>query len=176
MDRLEEFIRENRKELDIYDPDPVIWEKIDKEVRTSGRPFLKWIAAAAVLIIILGSALAVYLGNEKQNPDYLSAKSQQHEFKETEIFYTTVVNDLYREAEPFLTKQPDMQRELYSDMARIDSICKEIRKDLRDNIANQEVIEALVQNYRIKIQILEEMLNTLREEDGNNLNERKDEI
>jgi hypothetical protein len=36
---------------------------------------------------------------------------------------------------------------------------------LKDNISNQNVVEALIQNYRIKIHILEDMLTVLKEND-----------
>lgn len=176
MDRLEDFIKKNREDLDIYDPDPAIWGKVRKEVGHSSRPLLKWIAAAVLIIILPGTALLFYMSSGKNSEEYASARTRQNELKETEIFYSTVVNSLYREAEPFLTKEPEIQKELFNDMARIDSICSEIRKDLKDNLANQEVIEALVQNYRIKIRILEDMLNILKDEDDVKLNEKKNEI
>ena len=81
-------------------------------------------------------------------------------------YYNTLVKTLYREAGPLLTGQPELSRELDSDMAQIDSICVDIRKDLKDNVANQEVIEALIQNYRIKLQILEDMLVMLKQNEN----------
>ena len=176
MDKLEDFIRNNRRDLDIYEPDPNVWYRIRKKIRSGKSPLLRWVAAAAMVVVVLGTSLILYTGARNRNTDYISNKSRQQELKETEIFYNSIVNSLYREAEPFFTSQPEIKKELYTDMARIDSLCIEIKKDLKDNISNQEVIEALVQNYRIKIQILEEMLNTLREDDDMNLNENDDEI
>ena len=62
-----------------------------------------------------------------------------------------------------LTKNPEIEKELSADISQIDSICSEIKKDLKDNVANQDVIEALIQNYRIKVRILEDMLKLLKE-------------
>jgi hypothetical protein len=61
---------------------------------------------------------------------------------------------------------PDIRKEFLSDMSQIDSICTDIKKDLKDNVSNQEVIEALINNYRIKIQILEEMLDELKQNEN----------
>jgi len=51
-------------------------------------------------------------------------------------------------------------------MSHLDSLCTEIKKDLKDNVANQEVIEALIQNYRIRIRLLEDMLTILKENEN----------
>jgi hypothetical protein len=62
-----------------------------------------------------------------------------------------------------LTRNPDIEKELKADMEHIDRICSEIKRDLKDNVANQEVVEALIQNYKIKILLLEDMLSKMKE-------------
>ena len=78
-----------------------------------------------------------------------------------------LANSLYKEATPMLTRNPEIKKELVTDISQIDSICSEIKKDLKDNVANQDVIEALIQNYRIKIRLLEDMLTILKENEEN---------
>jgi hypothetical protein len=97
-----------------------------------------------------------------RNEDALIMKANP-DLKETEIYYNNLVHNLYSEATPLLTGYPDLEKELLSDMSQLDSICTDIKKDLKDNVANQEVIEALINNYRIKIHILEDMLSILKE-------------
>lgn len=173
MENIEKFILNNRKELDPYDPDPRVWDRINSSLQHRKRILITWISAAAVIIAALGGALILYTHNNQTNPAYFSSRAQEQEIRETEIFYSSQLNSLFREAEPLLTNQPEIRNELYSDMERIDSLCTEIKKDLRDNISNQEVIEALVQNYRIRISILEDMLTVLRENEENNINDKQ---
>ncbi len=66
-----------------------------------------------------------------------------------------------------LARYPEIQKELFTDISQLDSICSEIKKDLKDNVANQDVIEALIQNYRLKISLLEDMLEVLKENEAN---------
>jgi hypothetical protein len=87
-----------------------------------------------------------------------------------------MINTLYDEAKPLLTVRPEVEKELDSDMARIDSICTDIRNDLKDNVDNQEVIEALIRNYRIKIKILEDMLLILKKSEDENSKKESHEI
>jgi hypothetical protein len=46
----------------------------------------------------------------------------------------------------------------------------EIRKDLNDNIANEEVVQALIRNYRLRIELLEDMLMLMKEKEAGNKN------
>ena len=89
------------------------------------------------------------------------------QLKETETYYNNLVNSLYKEATPLLTKNPEIKKELNIDLSHLDSICVDIKKDLKDNISNQDVVEALIQNYRIKIRILEDMLAILKANENN---------
>jgi hypothetical protein len=102
--------------------------------------------------------------DSKRNGMLMQVSSQ---LKETEIYYNSLANSLYREATPLLTNNPEIEKELLTDISQIDSICSEIIKDLKDNVANEDVVEALIQNYRIKIRLLEDMLSILKKNKDN---------
>ena len=173
MDRLEEYIRKNREELDKYDPSPEIWKEIRKTMHKGGRQLIMWVSAAAMIVVIFGTAVLFYVTGERGN--YVLSKRDagllimktNPGLIESEIYYNNLINDLYKEATPLLTGYPDIEKELLNDMSQLDSICADIKRDLRDNVDNQEVIEALINNYRIKTQILEDMLEILRQNENN---------
>jgi len=174
MDKLEEHIRQNREDLDRYSPPAGIWKRIRKELKKEKSNIRLWFSIAAMIVVILGTTLALFrpayrwsdLNSRKNNYEGLTRNDPQ--LKETETYYNNLVNSLYKEATPLLTKNPEIKKELNTDLSHLDSICVDIKKDLKDNIANQDVVEALIQNYRIKIQILEDMLTTLKENENNN--------
>jgi CHASE3 domain sensor protein len=173
MDKLEEQIRKNREDLDRYSPSSGVWKKIKKGLKKDKSPISRWLSIAAMVIVILGTALVFFTQRNRwsDNNNELSKDSgltpANPHLKETEIYYNNMVNSLYREATPLLTGNPEIENELNTDISHLDSICSEIKKDLKDNIANQEVVEALIQNYRIKIRLLEEMLIILKENENN---------
>jgi hypothetical protein len=173
MDKLENHIKSNRSELDLYDPPQGLWEKIERKLKVRTRYHFRWEAAAAVFLLITATAVTFFTighswsrsrGNYPGNGELQSERSQ---LRETELYYTSIINSLYREATPLLTNHPDVKKELTEDISQLDSICADIKKDLRDNVSNQEVIEALIQNYRVRIRILEDMLATLKEDKTN---------
>lgn len=164
MDKLEEHIRKNREELDRYSPSKSVWKKLDKQLNPERRDLTKWLAVAAMIIAILGTAVLLLRHGVRQIDSQTADNTQ---LRESEIYYNNLVNTLYREAKPMLTANPEIAKELNSDISQIDSICSDIKKDLKDNVANQEVVEALIQNYRIKITLLEDMLTLLKEDKNN---------
>lgn len=171
MDRLEDFIKKNREALDRYDPPSSSWRKIKNMLPPRRKTvFSGWNAAAAIALLILGSAVLYYAGSRNRSGGNLLYSSGQKIYnsnpvlKEAEIYYNTVIDKLYSEAKPLLTSHPELERELNADISQIDSISADIRKDLRDNVANQEVIEAMINNYRIKIRLLEDLLEALNED------------
>lgn len=168
MDKLEDFIRKNRDELDRRTPSPALWGKISgtRTVRGNWKRVI-WLSTAAMVALILGTA--VFLNFSGNNDNRISRNSESlimkanPSLKEAEIYYTTVYNNLLNEASPLFSANPEVEKELINDLSQVDSICISIKNDLRDNISNQEVIEALINNYRTKIRILEDMLEVLQE-------------
>lgn len=182
MDRLEEHIRKNREELDQHKPSRTIWKKVRKELRHELEPRHRWLSAAAVFLAFVGTAITFFsighswTGSNVESEIGEAVSPSGGQLKETEIYYRNILNSLYREAAPLLTSHPDIDRELTEDISHLDSIYLDIKKDLRDNVANQEVIEALIQNYRIRIRLLDDMLNLLKEENPKPEKSKRHEI
>jgi hypothetical protein len=164
MDRLEEYIRKNREELDKYNPPASIRRKLGRELKRRKSKTMRWLSIAAMIIIILGTAVILF---KPLRGKYDTLSQTDPQLKETEIYYNQLVKTLYNEAAPLLGKNPEIKEELNADLSQLDSICIDLKKDLKDNISNQDVVEALIQNYRIKISILEDMLVVLKEENNN---------
>jgi hypothetical protein len=182
MDKLEEHIRKNREDLDRYTPPEVIWKGISKKLNARTFSPRQWLSVAALIIVILGTAV-IFFKPEYRWSDQKGQASKYDEraqyppqLKETEVYYNNLVNTLYNQANPMLTKNPEIRKELNTDLSHLDSICVDLKKDLKDNVSNQEVVEALIQNYRIKIQILEDMLSVMKEKESNSETKKSHEL
>jgi hypothetical protein len=171
MDSLEEHIMKHREELDRHKPPRGAWTRIRKELKNDRFYLVKRLSIAAMIAVILGSAALLVKPltiARKTDPakNYQLYARLNPQLRETEIYYNNLANTLYKEVTPMLARNPEIEKELFADISHIDSICTEIKKDLKDNVANQDVIEALIRNYRIKIRILEDMLEVLNESEG----------
>ena len=178
-DKIEKFIIRNRDQFDTYDPDPAMWEKINKNLKRQKIRKINWksvlLKAAAVVVIFISS----YVFHEFMQNDEIKISERIKnitnksvpEYVETEIYYTTMLNDKLEEVHTYLVDNPDLEMELNNDLSSLDSLYNDLKKDLNDNISNEEVIEAMIQNYRLKLRILEDLLEQLQNSDNLNTNE-----
>ncbi|HUW91565.1 MAG TPA: hypothetical protein VMV74_00255 [Bacteroidales bacterium] len=174
MDDLEKHIRENRLSMDVHDPDPALWNRIEAGLPRSNivaRPYL-WRAAAAIIIAVAVMTALLRMTGLTVVRD----QSALSIVRETEQYYSILLASLYSEAEPMLTANPDFRNELEAGMSELDTISMGIREDLKDNVATGEVIEALIRNYRLRIELLEDMLRVMNEEVPDNQNRQGYEL
>ena len=168
-DRLEDFVRQHREEFDLREPDPSVWLKINPAnapVVKEKRP-MRWLrVAAAIAVIFAGSSAGIYFLTGGNHEADLYSQELYMEMQETEAFYTMMVSDRYEELKPYLASDPLANEMLSADMEELDEVYHELKNDLKDNISNPEVIEAMVLNYRIKLEILEDLLNQLKEKEN----------
>lgn len=168
MDEFEKHIKNGREGMDIHDPDPGLWGRIEAELPRRERHIGSYLWKAAVILIVAGAGLTVILRTinvpERTDDQHITA------VMETWLYYNSQISSLYEEAKPLLTHNPDISMELDNSMGELDSLSVEIRKDLNDNIANEEVVEALIRNYRLRIELLEDMLMLMKEKEAGNNN------
>lgn len=171
-DKFEKFVRDNKEEFDFLEPSPQLWNKIENELEEKKTHSLNWWklsnrAAAVVIIFIMSYYVHDFIAKQKEsniaiNPEQQLADSIKNEFLETEAYYTLQVNLKLNEVNELANKHPEIIKDIRNDISDLDSIYKGLKSDLNDNIANEEIIEAMIQNYRIKLDILESILNEMK--------------
>ncbi|MCK4664169.1 MAG: hypothetical protein KAT68_14975 [Bacteroidales bacterium] len=181
-DKLEKFILENKEHFNIYEPAPDVWNKIKLKDKNINWTSIIWKAAAVVIIFFSAFFMQEYRYNINDNisdniENYdVNLKS---ELTETEAYYAHQVSVRMKEVKKLMINDPEAEKELNYDILELDSIYNELKNDLKDNVANDEVIEAMIQNYRLKLKILEDILKELQETDTqelNNINNKEYEI
>lgn len=179
-DRLEQFISDHRDQFDLHEPDPNLWQGIESGItsrkltgrtsRTTGWRTILWRAAAVLIIFAAGYMLQGIL----QHSNVISERNEEKiiqeipELQEASMYYTSLIDEKIREIEPLIKDNPELGETLQQDLSELDSVYSELQKDLLDNIANDEVVEAMIQNYVLKIQILEDLLDYMEKTSKNN--------
>ena len=171
-DKLERFILENKEGFAPPMPTPDVWDKIKKREPKKLSSFnwkLTMSRAAAVVVIFISSYYfheyrSKTISNEP-NPGAQAIASDEPIYKElieAELYYTSQIK--YKKSELFsLTEDaPTLQKDVTRDLSELDAILRELKTDLKDNADNQEVIEAMMQNYMLKLEILEDMLEQVQ--------------
>jgi hypothetical protein len=177
MDKLEKQILENRTELDRHTPDPEVWQRIQSAGNRKRTHLIRKASAWAAIFLLLISTTILYFNSGRNKLPLFSGTGRlSNELKETELYYASRINSLLEEAQPILTQYPSLSDDLMMEIANLDSLYIDIKNDLRDNVSNNDVIQALILNYRAKIRILEDMLIILNEDDLENENSVSYEI
>ena len=133
------------------------------------RRSMNWLrVAAALAIIFAGFTAGIYfLSGGRTQQDLYSSELYQ-EIRETEDYYSQLVSERYKEVETYLASDPAAKEMLDADMEELDQVYEELKEDLKDNASNPEVIEAMILNYRVKLEILEDLLDQLKAKENQN--------
>ncbi len=168
MDSLEKFISENRNHLDIYEPSENLFQKI-----TLRKPKKIFFLRQKSVLLKIAASIIIFVAGFSVNKILYSPKNQQltdlpTEIKEAEVYYSMQLNSKWKELKVFATQYPDIELETQNEIAQLDSIYASLKNDLKDNIDNQEVIEAMIQNYQVKLKVLEDILFYLSKKNQKN--------
>ncbi len=173
MDKLEKFVTNHRNEFDIYEPSEGLWKKIKtpKVYKTSN---YIWMWKAAVIVLVFGASFwaqnnmknqkqMMSMKNNKTNPEILIP-----ELAEANKYYTGLIQTKLNEVQSALVRYPEIKKDMHHEMAELDSVYQSLKNDLKDNISNPEIIDAMIQNYRLKLNLLEQIQTELQEQSGKN--------
>lgn len=192
--KLERFVQEQRANFDVMEPSAAIWDKIEDRIAKK-RSFFNYsfMWKAAAIIIVFGFSFWAQLQIEEtpsitstgviQNRDIAVAETIGNketpaiaktiepvipEFVETEKYYSRKVNNTMKELKVYLVKYPEVAVDMKKDIAELDSVYRVLKRDLGDDVAQEEILKAMIQNYRMKLQILEDIKNELMQNSTNN--------
>lgn len=179
-DHLEKYITDHRDEFDELEPSPMMWDKI--ETREPKKVHLNWktigLRVAAVVVIFIASYyFHDYVESRNTNQNQMMASEEQQnpmyqELMEAEFYYTAQIEETKQAVFHLTNNNHNLRKEINLELVDLDKVFQELKNDLSDNADNDEVIVAMIQNYRLKLEILNDILNQLKSTDEK---ENKDE-
>jgi len=171
-DKLEKFIHENREDFDVFEPDEQLWDGIGPATLKTRRNNLNFFMLRVAAVIAIFAAAYFYYdwmnsaGHDQTavNNDMAEKNMEQIQvLVDAEGYYSGKINSAKQEITQMAGKDRQVMDMMNSDLDELTGIFESLKNDLKDNSDNQEVIEAMIQNYRIRLQILDEMLNQLKD-------------
>lgn len=187
-DQLEKFVLDHREEFDTMEPSADLWSKIAAPQPLATKPN-RHISAkkvllrvAAVLVIFVASYYFHALVNGPNNPRFanqptMSTEDQQliQQMMESKAYYTSLISTKTDEVYQLAANKPLLREEIQEELKELDQEFLQLQNDLLDNTDSEEIIAAMIQNYRLKLQILEETRQQLqvRNKEKNNSHENK---
>jgi len=185
-DEFDDLIQHNRDEFDVFEPSDSVWEKIEKKqgkkiVEEKPLKKIHWqrfaTNAAAAVILFVASYFFHEWNSDKPSETVVAIAPKADtlpdlfkEFRETEAYFVTQVNSKLDEINKYAKENPELVEEILKDFKEIDAEYSNLKKDLNDNVSNQNIIEAMIQNQKIKLKILQNLLDELNRKLDNNTN------
>ncbi len=160
----DDFIRHNRDAFDSQMPSDQLWDKIAAEVNVSqsGQRQLWFMHAkryAAVAVIFMSVSIGLYMVfHSSTNGEEMHASVMNKEINDVSYFYETEIDRKREQVIALTAETPAIKEEIEMDFEALDKALVELKADLNDDVANSEVLTAMIQNYRLKLQILEQIL------------------
>lgn len=164
-DRLEEFIRANREAFDQYEPSPEVWKNISgnskksRVIRLSGN-ILK-VAAVLVFAIVFSVLMMKNYGFRTDGIQAESIDPEMIELIEAEAFYAGQVSKKMEEIEKCYDTFPEIKDDVQADLNELQEMYNTLKTDLNENISKKEVIEAMIENNRHRLKVVDEVLEQI---------------
>jgi len=187
-DNIEEIILNNLKELNDSEPLDGHFERFQAKLNRQNKRklisfSLVWKVAAAVVFVLLAVNQAnIYFSPDKQNDEFaanpeFSLASVSPEYKEVEFYYTNAISVGLNQwnglkTDGFISETE--QEMMHTELAEFEVRFKNLQADLAANPNDERVINAMLEYYRGKLEIISMIVNKLEEvkQLSNNKNQR----
>jgi len=172
-DKLEQFVSDNAEGFNSLEPPARAWESIEKELSVTKLTTVRrlwpyaWKVAAAILIFTSAWLLNDYTDQKKLSSDSsvspsVAASPVLSELSDAEAYYTSQISNKQAELSTFARQHPEIIEDLKKEFKEMDKNNELLKKDLAESNADEKVIEAIILSYRVKLEILDQLLTELR--------------
>jgi|LSQX01.3.fsa_nt_gb hypothetical protein len=166
---LDDFIDKNRALFDDNAPSAELWDRISEQIpgnksywqSKSIKYSLLKIAAVVIFISIIPAIWYSLLRSQGEQQSALSG-----EISEISYYYESQIEAKRMRVSQLTADEPSINTEVDADLAQLEKILSDLKEDLNDDVANREVVSAMIQNYRMKLDILEQVLEYIDYDDN----------
>lgn len=168
--RLQQFIEENRSELDGYEPGNKVWNGIEENLPGNKRKpsmfkHMMWLKVAAVAAIFLMVASSVYFflpASKNLTKPYELVTNLPPEYAEEVYHFTKLIELKHKELRKIEKEQPSLYRQFADDINSLDSNYQALKKELPDNPNQEILLQAMIGNLKWQIDLLNQQLTIIQ--------------
>ena len=183
MKTIEEIIRENKGFFDEAEPESGHFDrfnlKLEMRQRTTvhKKSIVPYLLRAAVITLLV-TLSSLWTWDHFINPSNrrMALGDVSPQYKEVENYYLHQVNMMESEISDFnINSNPAQKTELLKEMKSMDSVYVALQKELKANPDDERIINAMIEHYQTKIEVMTYIVNQLKDIRKNNLNTKEDE-
>jgi len=164
--RLETFIKENRKAFDVMEPSAGLWAKIEQELEQKNKKkpvnLYLWMSAAASLVIVVG---LVWLYAGRTTSKGIEIADVNAVYAKKEVHYAGLIEEKRDSLAIFASANPDLYKKFTADLMKLDEEYERLKAQLSSTPNQLDVVNAIVKNREIQLQLLRQQLMIINQVD-----------
>ena len=161
-DELEKYILENQSNFDDFVIDEVdkskLWSKIESELEEKPKVFSIWekpiLKIAASIMLLVGCLFTFFIFNQNN----IENNIVNQELFEIDSHYKFLVNNHVKLVRSNTNLSKLEQEDFLLLLEDLDKEYNKLKTDLKEDVNNERIIEAIINNYRKKIQLMVDLL------------------
>ena len=173
-DKLENFIRENKRDFDQFEPPAELWDKIekkldekqiglrqnkaDKKERVVRISFLLKLAASVIPVLFAGLWFYQYQVKQSSELSYIDPKMAKQQ-----IQYASLIEIKRSELKRIEKEEPQLYHEFSSEIKKMEAGYQKLKNDLPGSPNQEETVKAMIRNLQIQIELLNQQLNIIQQ-------------
>ena len=158
--KLEGFVRDNKKAFEVKGPSDALWSKIEAELdkkKPTKKTFglYQWMSVAAMLVLTVG----VYFGYQykKMNTEIMVADINPKMGK-NEVRFTSLIEEKRDSLQTLAGADPELYKQFTADLSKLDKDYQELKKQLQTSPNKSLVGKAMMKNLEIQLQMISQQL------------------
>jgi hypothetical protein len=182
MKNIEEIIKNNKEYFEGAEPadghlERFQW-KLEKRLHSSHTrsivPYL--LKAAVVTLLVTLSSLWTWDHFIRGDKDRMTLGDVSPQYREVENYYIHQVNLMEDEIVNIdLKNNPEQKKILLKEMQSMDSAYVSLQKELNANPSDERIINAMIEHYQTKLEVMTYIVSQLKAIRNNNLNSQENE-
>ena len=160
-DQFEKFVKGNAEEFDSFDVPEGAWEAIQEQRKKESKPrarivYLKTLRriAAMLVLVLAGYGLFSIVSGPKKGA---IAEQLPKEIREMDQYYEVQIANTWDELNRQHPGNELISQEVSVELEMLNEEKELLIEELKQNFSNQKVVEELIQIYRLRLEILEEV-------------------
>ncbi|NQX92537.1 MAG: hypothetical protein HRT74_10520 [Flavobacteriales bacterium] len=176
------FIQENKDDFELETPSDGVWDRIEDALPEESKTkviSLKWFIGAAAACLMVGlfagtwfaqnrgaNEGAIAIANQEQTSTEPTPEAKvtfgalSEDLKEVETFYISEVSDKLT-----TVNQYDVDEEWLLEIEILNDDFEGLKQALSEGADREKIVEAMIQNYRYRLELLELLLMEIEEAD-----------
>lgn len=176
MKDLEKIVQANKLDFDSFEPNEGHFDRFEQKLieynnKKKSFSFAYILKAAIIAILVTLSGLWIYDNLGARTNKGIALSELSSEYGEVEMYYTHLVNQKYGEINQSQTLDSTQKLMLVQELKEMDSIYENLKKDLITNPSDKRVINAMIQHYQLKVEVMNQILDQLQQ--AQNINKQK---